>query len=279
MKYRILLSNDDGIDAPGLYALYEEITRIAEVTVVAPVSEQSGVGHAISVFNHLTLEKRSKHGKFFGYALDGTPADCVKLGVTTLMSEQPHLVMAGINRGQNTGNSILYSGTVAAAIEGTMYSIPSFAISVAARRSELCHFAYAAKFAARLARCVLEKGLPKGVLLNVNVPNVPEQELCGVVISHQGQSMYVDVFEGHGEKGEILAYRNTGEEMISSTESDDADDIVLKQNKISITPLHYDLTFHQFRKELEKWMAEHVCPDISGELKELSKDLDAEYRE
>jgi 5'-nucleotidase len=279
MAYRILLSNDDGIDAPGLFSLREEIVRMAEVTIVAPLSERSAVGHAISVFNHLSVQKRFKDDKLFGYALDGTPADCVKLGVTTLMSEAPHLVIAGINRGQNTGNSILYSGTVAAAIEGTMFGVPSFAISVAARRGESCHFAYAAKFAARLARCVIEKGLPKGVLLNVNVPNVPEEELRGVVISRQGQSMYVDVFEGQGEKGEILAYRNTGEEMIASPEGDDADDVVLQQNKISITPLHYDLTFHQFRKELEKWMAEHVCPDISGEMKELSRDLEAEYRE
>lgn len=279
MTYRILLSNDDGIDAPGLYALYEEVARTAEVTVVAPLTERSAVGHAISVFNHLTVEKRLKNGQFFGYALDGTPADCVKLGVTTLMSEPPHLVIAGINRGQNTGNSILYSGTVAAAIEGTMYGIPSFAISVAAHRGATCRFAYAARFAARLAQCVIEKGLPKGVLLNVNVPNVAEEELCGVVISRQGQSMYVDVFEGQGEKGEILAYRNTGEEMIASPAGDDTDDVVLRQNKISITPLHYDLTFYQFRKELEKWMAEHVCPDISGEMKELSKDLDGEYHE
>jgi 5'-nucleotidase len=279
MSSRILISNDDGIDAPGLSALYDAVKGLGEVTVIAPVVERSAVGHAIS-FENLQLEKRLRDGKEWGYALDGTPADCVKLGITTVMKEKPHLVISGINRGANTGNSILYSGTVAAAMEGTMYGIPSMAVSLAARRQGHEHVDYstAARFASRLAQCVLKKGLPAGVLLNVNIPHVPDDQIQGVVISRQGQSMYVDVFQSLGERAGIAAFKNIGDEMIPSPGGEDADDVVLQQNKISITPLHYDLTLHHFREELERWVRESICPDFTKELREISEDLHAEFR-
>jgi 5'-nucleotidase len=279
MSSRILISNDDGIDAPGLSALYDAVKELGEVTVIAPVVERSAVGHAIS-FENLQLEKRLRDGKDWGYALDGTPADCVKLGITTLMKEKPHLVISGINRGANTGNSILYSGTVAAAMEGTMYGVPSMAVSLAARRQGHDHVEYAtaARFAGRLAQCVLKKGLPAGVLLNVNVPHVPDDQIQGVVISRQGQSMYVDVFQSLGERAGIAAFKNIGDEMIPSPGGEDADDVVLQQNKISITPLHYDLTLHHFREELERWVRESICPDFTKALREISEDLHAEFR-
>jgi 5'-nucleotidase len=279
MTWRILISNDDGIDAPGLAALYDSMKELGEVIVVAPLAERSAIGHAIS-FDKMHLEKRFRDGKLWGYALDGTPADCVKLGITTLMKEKPHIVISGINRGANTGNSILYSGTVAAAMEGTMFGIPSMAVSLAARRHgpESVDFSTAARFAARLVRCVITKGLPNGVLLNVNLPNVPEEKIQGVVISRQGQSMYVDVFQTIGERAGVIAFKNIGDEMIPSPGGDDADDVVLQQNKISITPLHYDLTLHHFREELERWVREGICMDFAKELREISEDLHAEFR-
>jgi len=267
MKPKILLSNDDGINAPGIRALYHELDQISELTVVAPSGEQSGVGHAITVFQNLALEERRENGKIWGYGLEGTPADCVKFALTRLMNEPPALVISGINRGQNTGNSILYSGTVAAAIEGTMYGVPSIAVSLAALHPLVPYFDYAARFSARLARFVIEKGLPQGVLLNVNIPNLPEKKIQGVVVSRQGKSMFVDLFEPKGERNGLPTYRNVGGKMLFSPDEEDFDDIALNQNKISITPLQYDLTHHELRTELDRW----IRKEVDSELFEIEK--------
>jgi 5'-nucleotidase len=271
MIYRILISNDDGIDAPGLRALYEAVSPIADVTVVAPATERSAIGHAISVYSDLTLVERRRDGRVWGYGLEGTPADCVKFAITRLMKDPPHLVLSGINRGENIGNSILYSGTVAAAIEGTMYGFPSIAISLAALPPKIPYFDYAARFGSGLARFVLKKGLPEGVLLNVNIPNIPEEEIQGVVVSRQGKSMFEDLFEHQGEKNGLPAFRNIGNKMLYSSEGDDFDDIVLRQNKISITPLQYDLTHHELRQELDRWLRQEVESELF-EMEKLKQD-------
>ena len=275
MTYRILLTNDDGIDAPGIAALFEEVSSLADVTIVAPTTERSGIGHAISVFNDLTLTGRKRNGKLWGYALEGTPADCVKFAIKNLMKKPPNLVLSGINHGQNTGNSILYSGTVAAAIEGTMYGFAAIAVSLAAWEGETPHFDYAARFSANLARLILEKGLPNGVLLNVNIPNIPENEIRGVVITRQGTSMFIDHFEHQGKRNGLSAFRNIGGKMLPSEEGEALDDLVLKQNKISITPLHYDLTHHELRVELDQWMRQDIMSEFleSGQLSPNSQTL------
>lgn len=303
---RILLSNDDGVDAPGLWALHEEIAKIADTTVVAPAKERSAVGHAISVYNEITLRRHIREEKDWAYGLDGTPADCVKMALTTLMQDaMPDLVISGINRGQNIGTSILYSGTVAAALEATMFGLPAMAVSLAVLapfkgqslppkdqervlREETHHlartpeeYAFAARFAARLARIIQQRGLPKGILLNVNVPFVPEDQIRGVVISKMGHSVFVDEFQKVNEVGGVIAYRNIGDRLIPSTAGDEWDDLILEQNKISITPLHYDLTHHHFMEELRKWMEEEEkeTAAMNEEVaRELSQDLDAEIR-
>ncbi len=299
---RVLISNDDGIDAPGIWALYREISKIAETLVVAPATERSAVGHAISVYNEVTLRRHIREEKAWGYGLDGTPADCVKMALTTLMKDSPpDLVISGINRGQNTGTSIIYSGTVAAALEATMSGFPAIAISLAvmapfkgeklavfqpeskaftgetielARTPE--DYIPAAKFAARLAVKVAEKGLPKGVLLNVNVPMASEDKIVGVAISKMGQSLFVDDFKIMSECDGAVCYRNVGERLIQSAEGEEWDDLVLHQNKISVTPLHYDLTHHDFMEQLKQWailedketrrVSEEVAESLSGEL-------------
>lgn len=255
MKYRILLSNDDGIDAPGIRAVYEELRKIAHVTVVAPNSERSAAGHAISVFNDLYLEERTENDHVWGYGLDGTPADCVKFAITQLMPKPPHLVVSGINRGQNTGNSILYSGTVAAAMEGAMYGFPSMAVSLAALHPLVPYFDFAAKIARRISLQILEDGgLAGGLLLNVNVPNCKEEEIGGIVITKQGSSKFEDFFKSKGHIKGFPAWQNVGGKMLASPEEEDFDDIILSQNKVSITPLHYDLTHHEHRQKLNNWM-------------------------
>lgn len=303
--FRVLISNDDGVDAPGIWALYQEMSGISDATVVAPVKERSAVGHAISVYNEITLRRHIREEKSWGYGIDGTPADCVKMALTTIMADNPpHLVMSGVNRGQNTGTSILYSGTVAAALEATMSGYPAIAVSLAVlapfkgeqmspkeQETELKHgdasalarkpedFAVAARFAARLAQTVAKRGLPKGVLLNVNVPFVPEDQLRGVVVSKMGHSVFIDEFKVVNEKGGVIAYRNIGDRMIPSNEGDDWDDLVLRQNKISVTPLHYDLTHHHFVQELRRWMQEEdkLAASLNEEIAhEISKDFDAE---
>src|SRR5512135_16648 len=192
-KLRILISNDDGIDAPGIYALVQEVRKIADVSVVAPDKQQSAVGHAITMNYPLRAVPFRKNNEFFGYAVEGTPADAVKLGVRFLLKQKPDLLLSGINHGSNTAINILYSGTVSAATEGTVLGIPSIAVSLTTHGQ--ADFSYAARFAARLARRVLDEGLPQGTLLNVNVPAVPEPEIAGVRVTRQGSSSWEDTFD------------------------------------------------------------------------------------
>lgn len=301
---RVLISNDDGVDAPGIWALYREISKIAETVVVAPTTERSAVGHGISVYSNITLQPHVREGVQWAWGIDGTPADCVKMALTTVMKDNPpDLVISGINRGENTGTSIIYSGTVAAALEGTMSGLPAIAVSLAVlgpagvqtekstmlnhdAMARLQHIARhpddyiaAARFAARLARSVHKRGLPRGVLLNVNVPSVAEDQIAGVSVSKMGHSVFVDEFKVVGETAGIVAYRNIGNQLIHSTEGDDWDDLVLKQNRISVTPLHYDWTHHHFVEEMRKWIAEEEAEarSLAEEVADgLSSDLDAD---
>ncbi len=304
---KVLLCNDDGVDAPGLWALYQEISKIAETLVVAPVTERSAVGHGISVYNDVTLRRHIREEQEWGYGLDGTPADCVKMALSTIMKDDaPDLVISGINRGQNTGTSILYSGTVAAALEATMAGLPAIAISQAlwvtdnnpgapglpapthtsdivtklARQS--ADYSAAAKFAARLATQVHTNGLPQGVLLNVNVPMLPEDQIRGSAISKMGRSIFVDQFQVVSECDGATCYRNVGDRLIQSPDGDDWDDLVLHQGKISITPLHYDMTSYEFLQQLRKWAIEEAedAAQASSEVAEtLGTALRAEVHE
>ncbi len=247
---KILLTNDDGINAPGLFALYESIRTMGDVTVVAPDTEMSAVGHAITLTDPLRVEKINKRGEFFGYAVSGTPADCVKIAVWALLDEKPDLIISGINLGNNTGISIIYSGTVSAATEGTILEIPSFAISLVAYRNP--DFRYAAKFAKKMATIVLEKGLPVGTLLNVNVPNVKEEEIKGVLVTRQGKAVYREHFDKRTDPWGRSYYWMAGEK-VELEEEEFVDDSALKNNQISITPIQFDLTDYANLDLLKSW--------------------------
>ncbi|HPB33126.1 MAG TPA: 5'/3'-nucleotidase SurE [Candidatus Sumerlaeota bacterium] len=262
MKYRILLTNDDGIMAPGLTSLYSELSRIADVTVVAPSSEKSAVAHAISVFNEMTLEEHVKDGITWGYGFDGTPADCVKIALTHILKEPPHLVISGINRGQNTGFNILYSGTVAGAMEAAMYGLPAIAVSLAALPPAVPFFDYAAVFAARLALQVIPRGLPRGVLLNVNVPNCLPEQIRGVSITRQGESRFEDFFRHEGHMNGLPLFRNVGGRYLFGEPLEDYDETALAKNVISITPLRYDLTHHELIPTFENWLREGIHDEL-----------------
>jgi 5'-nucleotidase len=246
----ILITNDDGIFAPGLYALYESLRAIAEVTVVAPDSERSAVGHAITISDPLRVSPFEKFGKFFGHAVNGTPADCVKIAYFALLDRKPDLVISGINYGSNTGINVIYSGTVSAATEASILGIPSFAISLTTFID--ADFTYAAKFAAQLVPILLENGLPKGTFLNVNVPNVPESEIRGVAITRMGMSIYNDKYDKRIDPRNRVYYWLTGSK-INNEEDEATDDGAIEKNMVSITPIHYDLTNHGYLEALRRW--------------------------
>lgn len=252
---KILLTNDDGIHASGILALYETLIKTAEVWVVAPENEQSAVGHAITISDPLRVKKVQKDGKFLGYAVNGTPADCVKIGISQIVPQRPDLVISGINQGLNAGDCIIYSGTVSAATEGTIMGIPSIAVSLDTYTNH--DFSTAARFTAHLAGLISHKGLPRGVLLNVNIPAVESSRIKGVAITRQGRFTFRDGFEKR-EDPRGRTYYWLGYEELSIEEDGDTDLAAVRQNKISITPLQHDLTDYSFLDTLKSWNVKNI---------------------
>ncbi|MCU0411002.1 MAG: 5'/3'-nucleotidase SurE [Bacteroidetes bacterium] len=249
-KLRILVSNDDGIDAPGLYALVQEMKKLGTVTVVAPDKQQSAVGHAITMHYPLRVKEFKKDGKFFGYAVQGTPADCVKLAVKALLPQPPDVVISGVNHGANTAISIIYSGTVSAATEGTILGIPSIAVSLTTYAP--ADFRYAAKFARTVAAHVAKRGLPPGTLLNVNVPAIPEKQIRGILVTRQGKAIWNDTFDHRRDPNNREYYWLTGglEEVDTELEFDQA---AIRASYVSVTPIQYDLTNYEMLDAVRKW--------------------------
>ena len=254
------------------------MSEVGETLVCAPSGEQSAKGHSISVDSDMTLTQRERDGQPWAWALDGTPADCVKFAIMKLLDgRRPDLVVSGINRGRNTGVNILYSGTVAAAAEGVFFGVPSIAVSLSvSRNTPDIDFSVAGVYARRLAESVLREGLPEGVVLNMNVPYGPVDEIAGVIVSRMSRSMYTDRFDRQDAHGEIRVYRNVGDRLRADHDHEESDDRLLEEMKVSITPLHFDLTHHRFREELRRWTEELHSPDISYEIDEISHDLGAE---
>ncbi|MFZ2323142.1 MAG: 5'/3'-nucleotidase SurE [Ignavibacteriaceae bacterium] len=252
---KILVSNDDGIDSAGIYSLAQALKEIAEVTVVAPHKEQSAVGHAITMQTPLRVLEYQKNGKFFGYAVDGTPADCVKIGIRNLMPEPPDLVVSGINHGSNTAINIIYSGTVSAAREAAIMDVPSIAISVTSHT--IIDFTFAAKVAKKLSLEISEKGLTKGTILNVNVPNLPEDKIAGILLTKQGKSKWDDIYDKRIDPYGRNYYWLTGNlfELDHDLEYDQA---AIKKNYVSVSPIHFDLTDYETYKDMKNWKIENL---------------------
>ena len=251
---RILISNDDGIFAPGIFSLAQSLREIGDVTVVAPDRQQSAVGHAITMHSPVRVHPFHVNGTMFGYAIDGTPADAVKFAVRNLMKDNPpDVLVSGINHGSNTAVNVIYSGTVSAATEGAILGIPSIAISLTTYDTP--DFRYSARFAQKLTKIVAEKGLPPGTLLNVNVPNVPEEEIQGVVVTRQGRSNWNDYYEKRLDPGKQEYYWLTGSLQVLDND-EDIDQIAINNKKVSITPIHYDLTNYSVLNKLKSWNLE-----------------------
>jgi 5'/3'-nucleotidase len=253
-KLNILVSNDDGIEADGLQKLVAELKKFANVYVCAPRRQQSAVGHSITVFYPLRAFEYKKDGELFGIAVEGTPADAVKLGVLIFFKDiKFDLVVSGINHGANHAINIIYSGTVSAATEGTTLDIPSVAVSLAT--FEEVDFTYAAEATAKILHDILiNKAIklsPK-TLLNINFPAVPKEEIKGIKITKQGKSNWNDSYEVRSDPNGRDYYWLTGKMNITD-KSDEADIIAVKNSYISITPLQYDLTDYKMIEEIKKW--------------------------
>jgi 5'-nucleotidase len=254
---KVLVSNDDGIDSAGIVALAAALREIAHVWVVAPDTQQSAVGHALTISVPLRVDEHVRDGKPFGWKVNGKPADCVKLAVQRLLPERPDVVVSGINHGRNTAVSLIYSGTVSGATEGSVLGIPSVAFSLDDVDPH-ADFTFAAKFAAWLVPIVAERGLPRGVLLNVNIPKGPESGIKGVRIAEQGESFWDDTYEERHDPMGRPYYWLTGSYSKSGAET--SDDHALDDGYVAVTPIHYRLTdaemMEQIRTwELEKWSA------------------------
>lgn len=244
---RILLTNDDGINAPGLMALYEELKDDFHVMIVAPEVEMSAVGHAITLNFPLRVKEHHLNGRFFGYAVTGTPADCVKIGVQELMAPPPHIVLSGINLGANVGVNVLYSGTVSAATEGAFLGIKSASISLHTRKNP--DFQFSARFSREIIDFLMKADLMPGTALNVNIPATAPDKIKGVRITKQGTSTFQERFEKRVDPRGNVYYWLSGEKFIENGDPEN-DSFVLNQNMITITPLHYDLTCYPEFKRL-----------------------------
>ncbi len=247
---RIMLTNDDGINAPGLYALQARMRKTDEIAIVAPDSERSAVGHAITTVDPLRVIEVKRNGSLYGLAVSGTPADCVKIAIKALLPWRPDMVISGINQGPNTGMNAIYSGTISAATEATMLGIPAFAVSLDSFTSR--EFAPAAAFAGRLAKTIARRKLPPGVLLNVNFPALPARRVRGVRVTRQGMARFSEEFHKRMDpRGH--AYWWLGGEMLEAEEEDGTDSAALREGYISVTPIHYDMTAFGSLEKIEGW--------------------------
>ncbi len=238
---KILISNDDGIHAPGIMAMYEAVRDLGEIQVVAPISEMSAVGHAITISNPIKTQKVFKDGEFFGYGVGGTPADCVKLAVASL-GPKPDLIVSGINYGPNAGIAVIYSGTVSAATEGTILGIPSIAVSLCTYKDP--HWDTAKRAAREAAMRVIQKGLPPETLLNVNVPNLPWEKISGYKVTRMGHSRYNEIFDRRTDpRGNVYYWMDGDIETLGDPDGTDLK--ALDDGFISVSPIWFDLTHRE----------------------------------
>ena len=247
---KILITNDDGIAAPGIKALTEVMHELGEIFIIAPDSAQSGMGHAITI--NSTLELKHIPG-FLGtknaYSCTGTPVDCVKMGIHELMKTKPDLCVSGVNHGSNSSINVIYSGTMSAAVEGGIEGIPSIGFS-------LCDYSWDANFEnikpfiKKIALEVLEKGLPEGVILNVNFPKT--DNIKGIKICRQAKAAWEEEFDKRTNPMGKEYYWLTGK-FVNHDNGEDTDEWALSNDYISIVPVHFDLTAYHAIQQLNNW--------------------------
>lgn len=247
----ILVTNDDGITAPGIKNLVEAASTLGKVVVVAPDKAQSGMGHAITIGTPLRMDRVNMFGDIEAWQTSGTPVDCVKLAVDKILHRKPDLCISGINHGANHSINVIYSGTMSAAMEASIESIPSIGFSLLDYRFD-ADFSAAAFYANKIIKTVLaNNNLDKHLLLNVNIPSVPKREIRGIKICKQAYAKYKEEFDEridpHGKK----YYWLTGE-FINFDKDKDTDVWALQNNYVSVVPVQFDLTHYALKQLLEK---------------------------
>ncbi|NNC94138.1 MAG: 5'/3'-nucleotidase SurE [Chitinophagales bacterium] len=248
----ILVTNDDGVSAPGLKALVEVMSEIGQVVVVAPDGPQSGMGHAITINNLLRLEKVKVFGSVEGYQCSGTPVDCVKLAVDKILHRRPDLCVSGINHGANSSINILYSGTMSAATEAAIEGIPAIGFSLCDYHFD-ADFSGAQKYASIIAKNLLKDGLPESTLLNVNIPPLNPDEIKGIRICRQARAKWVEEFSERTDPRGKKYYWLTGE-FVNHDHGEDTDEWALKNDYVSVVPVQFDMTaYHAINYINEKW--------------------------
>ena len=245
----ILLTNDDGIYAPGLVAMYRELVRLGEVHVVAPETVQSASGHGITIDTPLLTSRVTVQDTFTGVSVDGRPADCVKLAAAKLLPRPPDLVVSGINSGANVGINVIYSGTVAAAIEAAFLGLPAVAVSLYLRREIPTDYARTASFARSTIEQVLAAGLRAGQVASINVPPLqPDEQPAGVRVVRQCVRPWPDTYEERKDPRGRSYFWNSSVFTLGDVE-EDTDVSALRNGYITVTPLHFDLTHYPMLRE------------------------------
>ncbi len=251
-KPLILVTNDDGITAPGIRTLIDVMNTIGDVVVVAPDSPQSGMGHAITIDSTLFVQKVViDNNKQEEYSCSGTPADCVKLGIKEVLKRKPDLCVSGINHGSNASINVIYSGTMSAAIEAGIEGIPAIGFSLL-DYSWNANFESSKPFIKTIVENTLKEGLPKGVVLNVNIPNLPITEIKGIKVCRQAKANWEEKFDKRQTPQGRDYYWLSGK-FVNLDKGEDTDEWALKEGYVSVVPVHFDLTAHHFMQHLNTW--------------------------
>lgn len=251
-KPLILVTNDDGISAPGIRALISVMSEIGEVIVVAPDSPQSAMGHAITINNTLHLNKISlENAAITEYSCSGTPVDCVKMAVNELLKRKPNLCVSGINHGSNSSINVIYSGTMSAAVEAGIEGIPAIGFSLLDFNWN-ADFEQIKPFIKKIAMQVLQNGLMEGTVLNVNFPKLKTEEIKGIKICRQAKAIWEEKFDKRMTPSGKEYYWLSGE-FVNLDKGEDTDEWALANNYISIVPVQFDLTAHHTIAHLNTW--------------------------
>ena len=251
----ILVSNDDGIAANGIRVLISELSKKHDVYVVAPDRERSAAGHSLTLHTPLRVDELENGmlGAKKCWVTNGTPGDCIKIAISAILNEheKPDMVISGINHGPNLGADILYSGTVSCAMEGAMLGIPSIAVSLATMKAEYNDFVFPAQFVANLLEKIKDFKFPTKSILNVNIPNLGREDISGVAITELGGRMFTDDYEKRVDPRGKIYYWMAGE-FVNETENSNTDIAAIRNNKISITPITYEMTKTSTISDLNK---------------------------
>jgi 5'-nucleotidase len=247
----ILITNDDGVFAPGIRKLIEIARKIGKVIVVAPDSPMSGMSHAITVKSPLRLKKIAEENNYAEYSCNGTPVDAMKLGEKIVVNEKPDIVLSGINHGSNASVNIVYSGTMAAAMEANIDGIPAIGFSLLDYSHE-ADFSGVEDVVRTIILHVLDNGLPEGVCLNVNIPAVKKEEIKGIKVCRQSKGRWEEEFDARKDPHNRDYYWLTGYFKNGDTDKD-TDSWALANNYVSVVPVHFDLTAHKAIASIKKW--------------------------